>query len=171
MMVRLTALLLASACLPVAGAAHTPDPSQEAVTCEPSDAAAVVAAFMAALVKQDFEEAARRVTPDAIIIFGRAVASPRNPLYGAWRGPEGATEVIRRFHQLLVPGSVKVDLRFASGDLVVLQGSMLHRARSTGKPFASDWALIARVCGDRVKHYQFYEDTAALEDALAPAPQ
>lgn len=141
-----------------------------APVCPPSDGAAVVAGFMAALMKADIAEAGRRVQPDTVIIFGRGESSERNPLYGSWRGADGAGEVIRRFHRLLVPGSVRVDLRFAQADLVVLQGSMVHRARVTGKPFASDWALIARVCGEHVTHYQFYEDTAALEEALAPLP-
>lgn len=169
MKARVAAAMLGTAISSIAIAAPSPEPNQEQSSCQASDSGAVIGAFMTALVKQDIAAAGNLVTQDATIIFGRAEPSPRNPLYGAWRGPDGAAEVIKRFHQLLIPGSVKIDLRFASGDLVVLQGSMLHQARATGKPFASDWALIARVCGDRVTHYQFYEDTAALEVAFTPA--
>jgi ketosteroid isomerase-like protein len=49
----------------------------------------------------------------------------------------------------------------------MMYGRLKHIARATGRPFASDWALVMKFDeAGKLALYHFYEDTAALEWAL-----
>ena len=58
-------------------------------------------------------------------------------------------------------------MTIAQGQHVVMYGRLKHTARATGRPFASDWALVMKFDeAGKLVLYHFYEDTAALEWAL-----
>jgi len=55
---------------------------------------------------------------------------------------------------------------FASGERVVVLGAWSGRAKPTGKPFASDWAMAWTLRGGRVTSFRSYEDTHVLAGAF-----
>ena len=55
---------------------------------------------------------------------------------------------------------------FASGDRVVVLGAWTARAKPTGKPFASEWAMAWTVRDGKVTSFQSYEDTYAVAAAF-----
>jgi uncharacterized protein len=113
------------------------------------------------------DEAAALVAPDAQFISARPVPNPQIPFQGTFIGPEGARELFRLFAELLEPGEFHVAASFSEGEYVAMNGALRHISRKTGRDFASNWALICRVQGGRLTLYHFYEDTAALEAAIA----
>lgn len=127
----------------------------------------LVAAFMGNLVRGNLEAASEMMTPDGVVMFGRSTPSPANPFYGDWRGPAGCKAILELFKELIEPGKVDVTLRLVKEDAVILQGTLTHKARKTGKPFISDWALVVICFNGKIKEYKFYEDTAALELSLS----
>ena len=127
---------------------------------------AQVRGFMAALVKGDAVDAANRLTEDSVIIFGRAEPSDQNPLYGDWTGKTSASDIISLFQELIIPGTVNVYMTRADAEFVIMQGDLLHEAKQTGKPFKSDWVLIATMQDGLIQKYHFFEDTSALEWSL-----
>jgi len=82
-------------------------------------------------------------------------------------GPAGAREFFRLFAELLEPGEFNITASFSEGEHVCMYGKLRHRSRTTGRDFPSNWALICRVQQGRLSLYHFYEDTAALEAAIA----
>ncbi len=70
---------------------------------------------------------------------------------------------------MIEPGDFAIEGRFGTGGFACLFGRLRHTVRATGRPFPSDWALVTRSKDGRLTHYHFYEDTAALADAMAPA--
>jgi uncharacterized protein len=61
---------------------------------------------------------------------------------------------------------------FADGDRVVVLGRWSGRAKSTGRPFADDWAMAFTMKDGKVASFRAYEDTYALaqaHDATMPA--
>ncbi|MGC1505552.1 MAG: hypothetical protein WA782_15585, partial [Sulfitobacter sp.] len=54
---------------------------------------------------------------------------------------------------------------FADGRHVAMYGHFKHAVRATGKPYPSDWAMIAKVEDNLLTYYHFYEDSAALSEA------
>ena len=106
-------------------------------------------------------------TPAAARFIGtRPTPSPHNPLYGTFTGPQGARQFFAAFAQVLAPGAFTIEAAFGEGPHAALHGTLRHTSRQTGKPFASDWALVCEVRGGRIVLYHFFEDTEALREAI-----
>ena len=68
--------------------------------------------------------------------------------------------------EMLAPGAFTIEAAFGEGPHAALHGTLRHTSRQTGKPFASDWALVCEVRGGRIVLYHFFEDTEALREAI-----
>jgi ketosteroid isomerase-like protein len=55
---------------------------------------------------------------------------------------------------------------FACGDRVVVLGAWTGRAKPTGKPFASEWAMAWTVRDGKMASFQSYEDTDTVATAF-----
>jgi uncharacterized protein len=55
---------------------------------------------------------------------------------------------------------------FADGDRVVVLGAWSGRAKTTGKPFASDWTMAWTVKRGKVTSFRSYEDTHTIAAAF-----
>lgn len=95
-----------------------------------------------------------------------ATANPHNPLHGEFTGSEGARQFFANFAAVLEPGEFNIEAAFGQAEHAALYGTLRHYSRSTGKPFASDWALICKVQQGQLVLYHFYEDSEALREAL-----
>lgn len=113
------------------------------------------------------DEALNLVSPDAQFISTRPVSNPRVPIHGTFQGPQGAREFFRLFSEALEPGEFNVTASFSENGHVAMYGNLRHRSRKTGREFSSNWALICGVQQGKISLYHFYEDTAALEAAIA----
>jgi uncharacterized protein len=56
---------------------------------------------------------------------------------------------------------------FASADRVAVFGAWAGRAKPTGKPFTSAWAMAWTLKADKVTSFRSYEDTDALAGAFS----
>jgi hypothetical protein len=126
-----------------------------------------VQTFLKHVFSGTLEEAWTLVAPDAQFISARPVPNPRVPVHGTFAGPAGAREFFRRFAELLEPGEFNVTASFSEGEHAAMYGNLRHRSRETGRDFPSHWALVCRVQQGQIALYHFYEDTAALEAAIA----
>ena len=130
-------------------------------------ATTLVQTFLSHVFAARLDDALALVAPSARFIATRPTPNPHNPLHGTFVGPEGARQFFAGFAQLLEPGAFHVEAAFGEGPHAALHGTLRHTSRQTGKPFASDWALICQVQDGRLTLYHFFEDTEALRDALA----
>jgi len=126
-----------------------------------------VQTFLKHVFAGTLEEALALVASEAQFISARPVPNPRVPVHGTFIGPAGAREFFRLFAALLEPGEFNITACFSEGEHVCMYGNLLHRSRTTGRDFPSNWALICRVQQGQLTLYHFYEDTAALEAAIA----
>lgn len=123
--------------------------------------------FLSNVFTGELDAALAACADDVVFISTRPDASERVAAYGSHVGHEGARRFFQIFADTLEPGEFEVQATIAQGAHVVMYGRLKHTARATGRPFASDWALIMRFNDDgRLALYHFYEDTAALEWAL-----
>jgi len=88
------------------------------------------------------------------------------PMYGQFRGKEGVRAFVGSLAANFDTQDFVTHKVIADGDHVALCGRFHHRIVSTGKDFHSVWALICETCEGQILHYQFCEDTAALEAAF-----
>lgn len=124
--------------------------------------------FFAALTHGGPDAALALVDPDAEFIAVRPDGDPRNPLYGTYRGHDGVRRFIGLLGDTFETELFAIDAVAANGEEELARGRLRHKVRATGRLFACDWALACRVRGGRLVRYQFFEDTAALEQALRP---
>ena len=130
------------------------------------DGIALTEQFLAHIFAGRMEEALAMVSPQARFIGSRPEFSDENPLFGTHVGPEGALAFFAAFAELLDPGTFEVTGKFGTQEEACLFGTLRHHVRATGKPFASDWALVTGVRDGQLTLYHFYEDTAALAQAM-----
>ncbi len=127
--------------------------------------------FFADVFAGKLPEALAACAEDVAFISTRPEASERVRAYGTHRGHAGASTFFRIFGETLEPGAFEVHDTIAQGQHVVMYGRLKHTARATGRPFASDWALVMKFDdAGKLSLYHFYEDTAALEWALGTKP-
>ncbi|MBN9888054.1 nuclear transport factor 2 family protein [Salipiger abyssi] len=122
--------------------------------------------FLEALFAGDMGQVLDMVAPDAVFIPARREASAANPLFGTYSGPEGAALFFGRFGDLFAPERFDIAAGFGDAHRACLFGRLRHIVRATGKTFASDWALVTEWQRGKLVLYHFYEDTAALAEAM-----
>ena len=127
----------------------------------------VVQNFLEHIFNARMPEALSMVAEDAIFIPSRPQPSASIPIYGTYHGPEGAAQMFTAFAKVLKPGLFNVETAIDQGEHAVMYGQLQDEGLATGREFISDWALICKVRVGLITHYHFYEDTAALEKALA----
>ena len=103
---------------------------------------------------------------DARFVASRPELSAENPIFGTHIGPEGAQAFFTAFGAVIKPGEFKISDTSGTEAKACLKGPFRHKVRATGKPFASDWALITRFAQGKLVDHHIYEGTAALADAM-----
>ncbi|QTD44253.1 nuclear transport factor 2 family protein [Ottowia testudinis] len=118
---------------------HTPEtPLQPALR--------IVQNFLEHLFAGRLPQALTLVSPGARFVSARGAQAPETlPLKGTFMGPAGAQRFFELFGEMLEPGEFHIDGSFGQGAQVALYGRLRHIGRATGKPFATDWALICEV--------------------------
>lgn len=88
------------------------------------------------------------------------------PWYGTYSGKAGAQAFLSALGGNVEPQQFDIHLMIAQEETVVVTGYLSHRIPATGKQFTSDWALLCTIEDDRIKRYQFFENTAAAVEAF-----
>lgn len=126
-----------------------------------------VTGFFTALRGRGIDAALEFVADDAVFVAVLGDAFRKYlPLYGSYRGKNGARDFLTSLAVNFDTQEFITKHVISEGNHVALWGRFHHRIRSTGHDFVSDWALICEVENGMIRHYQFYEDTAALEAAF-----
>lgn len=90
------------------------------------------------------------------------------PICGARRGHEGVIDFFRRVGESIEFEHFEARDFVAQKDKVVVLGGERGRAKSTGRSFANEWAMVFTIREGLVKSFFSYENTAALQDAFRP---
>lgn len=89
------------------------------------------------------------------------------PWYGTYQGQSGAQDFFTGLASNVETEAFAVEDIVEDGSLAFAFGHLRHRIPATGRVFESDWALRCEVTDGKITHYQFFEDTAAAQDAFA----
>lgn len=126
-----------------------------------------VAAFFQALRTQGAEAALEFVSENTnfIAVLGDE-AKKRFSFYGNYRGHDGVRQFIENLEESYDTQEFTVHKALGDEHHAVMWGHFKHIIKTTGHLFESDWALVCAVNDGKISHYQFYEDTAALEQCF-----
>ena len=96
-------------------------------------------------------------------------AGPHVPHAGTRRGKAQVTKFFRLLDQSTEFQTFEPRQFFENGDTVVVLGSYAARAKTTGRQTSSDWVMIFRFREGKVAAFKELTDSAALNEAYAPA--
>jgi len=89
------------------------------------------------------------------------------PIYGRFVGKAGVERLLGTLVEQFETEQFEIRKWAEADDYVFAYGYMQHRVRKTGRTFKSEFAVVARIEGDVIRHYRIFEDTAAAVEAFA----
>ncbi|MBM9575879.1 nuclear transport factor 2 family protein [Leptospira sp. 201903070] len=126
--------------------------------------AEVVKSFFNAFGKGDFEGILSLFHDDVSVVAVRNDPA-RSGLHGSYNGKEGLQKFLTNLGTFFETKAFSVDSVIGEGDVAFASGSFVHKLKTTGNLFSSDWALKCIIRDNRILGYHFYEDSAAFEKA------
>jgi ketosteroid isomerase-like protein len=90
-----------------------------------------------------------------------------NPLAGTYKGRNRVAEFFKKLSDHTEITAFEPREFIAQGDTVVALGSETGRVKSTGRTFASEWAMAFTIRNGKIVKFQEYGDTANLEAAFS----
>jgi uncharacterized protein len=130
-----------------------------------SSSAEVVRGFFAAFGKGDADGIINSFHPEVTITAVRKAERRPDQLYGTYSGRDGVKALLSLLGKTFETQAFSVANVIGEGAVTFANGSFAHKVKSTGRPFASDWALMCVVKEGQILEYHFYEDSAAYVDA------
>jgi ketosteroid isomerase-like protein len=88
------------------------------------------------------------------------------PYAGAYKGPQGVAQFFTRVGENIEVTSWQPVHVLAAGDEVVATGAWTGKARSTGRTFGGDWAMVFGLRDGKIASFRVVEDTAQLAAAF-----
>ena len=85
----------------------------------------------------------------------------KSPLAGTWTGHEGVANFFRTVDEVTETEDFQPQEYIAQEDKVVVLGYYRFRAKSTGKRWESEWAMVWTLRDGKIAEFQFFGDTAA----------
>ena len=114
----------------------------------------------------DLDRAKTFVDPEARFIAVRERSDETLPLYGVFVGHDGLEAFVGGLRAHFDTRMFKVDAVIEAGELGFAAGRFEHRIRATDRLFRSHWSVMCAFRDGRITLYRFFEDTAALEEAM-----
>lgn len=127
--------------------------------------AAPVKAFFDAFAKGDYQGILDAFHPETTITGVREAKRKTNEVYGTYKGIDGAKEMLTNLGNAFDTQSFTVENIVGGEGIAFANGKFVHKLKSTGKLYPSDWALYAVIKDGKIYEYHFYEDTAKFEEA------
>jgi len=119
----------------------------------------------AAFGRADINGVLEAMAPDVEFTFPD---SPVIPYAGAYRGPDGIAQFLMTLGEAVDIAQFVPDEFIAQGDDVVALGHERVTAKSTGRVFHANWAMVWSVRNGKIARIREYTDTDAIAGAFRP---
>ena len=91
------------------------------------------------------------------------------PYAGRYRGRAEVATFFQKLTESTELDPFSIEQYVEQGDVVVALGSNSGRSKATKKAFQSRWSMVFTFRGGKVAQFEEHLDTAAVENAFAPA--
>ena len=122
----------------------------------------VVQSFFTNFGNGDLEGVVGTFSENAKIISINKKGIKGADLYGTFSGKEGVRTFLEILSKIFETKSFSVDHVIGEDNIAFAKGSFVHKVKSTGKLFESDWALMCLVKNGKIEEYHFFEDSASF---------
>ncbi len=126
----------------------------------------VLANYYNALGSKQIDRVIEIVHDEAKFIILKKEPSDEIPLYGIYEGKEGVEKYLNILAEVYQIEVFVINKIIGDQDTAFAWGSFRIKVQVTGKAFESDWAAVCEIEEEKIKLFQFFEDTAALEEAF-----
>ena len=134
-------------------------------------AVALTRRIFEAFTSRDASKLSEVIAPDCKLVAVLPDDQPHLHLYGTFIGPDGAKSFLENLSDAYDTQSFELIDIFGDDTRSCAYGKFAHKIKPTGRLFESDWSAIIRTENGKMVFYQFYEDTAALEQAFGVVRQ
>ncbi len=124
-----------------------------------------IKAFFEAFGKGNFQGILDAFHPDVTITAVRNVDRINGQLYGTYKGNDGVKEFLTNLGNAFDTQSFSVENVVGGDGVAFANGKFVHKLKTNGNLYPSDWALYAVIKDNKIFEYHFYEDTATFEEA------
>jgi ketosteroid isomerase-like protein len=121
----------------------------------------VLKEFFAAFGRGDGDGVVNTFHPHTTITAVRSGERSGNH-YGSYSGKDGAKTFLATLGKEFDTKQFNVSHIVGEGNVAFASGNFVHKLKSTGKLFSSDWALYIVVQDGKILEYHFFEDSAAF---------
>jgi ketosteroid isomerase-like protein len=132
---------------------------------ESTESIAIVQNYFKAFQQGNLKEVLNKFHDDCLIISVRDEIRNNEQLHGTYRTKTQAKQFLKNISDLFITIEFIVEEVIGNRNLVFANGKFIHKLKATGKKFTSDWAQRCIIEDGKIKEYQFYEDSAAFEEA------
>jgi uncharacterized protein len=139
--------------------------SNLAIKSDTTSSADVVKGFFAAFGKGDVDGVVNSFHPNTTITAVRKSDRKDSELHGTYTGKEGARTFVANLGKAFDTQAFNVANVVGDGKVAFANGTFVHKIRSTGKLYSSDWALMVLVEDGKIREYKFFEDSAKFAEA------
>jgi ketosteroid isomerase-like protein len=88
------------------------------------------------------------------------------PIYGRFIGKTGVERLLKTLSDNFETQVFEIRKWAEADDFVFAYGFMQHRVLKTGHTFESEFAIVAQIENNVIRHYRIFEDTAAAVSAF-----
>ncbi|MFW9331784.1 nuclear transport factor 2 family protein [Paenibacillus polymyxa] len=126
----------------------------------------VLTNYFQALGSKQIDKVIELVHDEAKFIILKKEPSNRIPLYGTFHGKEGVRNYLNLLEEAEQIESFVLHKLIGNQEAACAWGNFRIKVNVTGKVFESDWAIVCEVEQEKIRFFQIFEDTAALEEAF-----
>lgn len=119
-----------------------------------------VKAFFEAFGKGDFQGILDSFHTETTITAVREADRKAGDIYGTYNGIEGVKAFLANLGNTFNTQSFSVENIVGGENIAFANGKFVHKLKSNGNLFPSDWALYVVIKDDKIYEYHFYEDSA-----------
>jgi len=91
------------------------------------------------------------------------------PFGGVYRGRQAVGQFFEALGAAVDEEAFEVREILAEGSVVIATGHYRHRVKRTGQSYSTDWAMVWRFKGEKVRRFEIYKDSATESAAITAA--
>ncbi|MFC4104275.1 nuclear transport factor 2 family protein [Paenibacillus xanthanilyticus] len=127
----------------------------------------VLTSYFQALGSKQMDKVVDLIHEEAKFIILKQEPSDKIPLYGTYYGKEGVRTYLNRLAETEQIERFTLYKLIGNQEAACAWGNFRIKVNVTGKVFDSDWAMVCEVEQGKIRFFQIFEDTAALEEAFS----
>lgn len=124
----------------------------------------IVLSYYNSLSKGDIKNALSLVDDSIEYIAVKETSETFPKLYGTYRGKEELKNFFKHLNEFYITKDFRVDSYASNGSKAFIKGYLKYEIKRNGKEYDTHWMAYVDTKDSKIAKYQFFKDTAFLEN-------